>query len=106
MVRTMLNKNTLPKYFWAEAINTACFILNCVLIRSYLNKLPVRFGKIENPTLVISKSLDAEVALIPFGDCTWRCYTRSITEQSLSFGPVARKFWFPADIHLSVKYQI
>ncbi|KAK9222233.1 hypothetical protein WN944_010667 [Citrus x changshan-huyou] len=34
---------------------------------------------------------------------TWRCYTRSTTERSLSLGPVARKFWFPADIHLSIK---
>ena len=41
------------------------------------------------------------VALIPVGSCTWRCYTRSITERSLFLGPVARKFWFPADIHLS-----
>ena len=40
------------------------------------------------------------------GSCTWRCYTRSITERSLSLGPVARKFWFPADMHLSIKYQI
>ena len=44
--------------------------------------------------------------LNPVGGCTWRCYTRSTTEQSLSLGPVARKFWFPADIHLSIKYQI
>ncbi|KAH9671297.1 hypothetical protein KPL70_017319 [Citrus sinensis] len=43
---------------------------------------------------------------IPVGSCTWRCYTRSIIERSLSLGPVARKFWFPADIHLSIKYQI
>ena len=25
----------------------------------------------------------------------WRCYTRSMTERSLSLGPVARKFWNP-----------
>ena len=33
MARTMLNENALPKYFWAKAVNTACYILNCVLIR-------------------------------------------------------------------------
>ena len=32
------------------------------------------------------------VALIPDGSCTWRCYTRSIIEQSLSLGQIARKF--------------
>ena len=46
------------------------------------------------------------VALIPVGSCMWHCYIRSVTEQSLSLGPIARKFWFPADIHLSIKYQI
>ena len=33
MARTMLNKNALPKYLWVEAINTACYVLNRVLIR-------------------------------------------------------------------------
>ncbi|KAH9698132.1 hypothetical protein KPL71_023896 [Citrus sinensis] len=28
MARTMLNENSLPKYFWAEAVNTACYVLN------------------------------------------------------------------------------
>ena len=33
----MLNENILPKYFWAEAVNTTCYVLNHVVIRSYLN---------------------------------------------------------------------
>ena len=36
--RSMLNEYDLPKYFWAEAVNTACYILNRVLIRPSLNK--------------------------------------------------------------------
>ncbi|KAH9744417.1 Integrase catalytic domain-containing protein [Citrus sinensis] len=40
MARTMLNENSLPKYFWAEAVNTACYVLNRVLIRPNLNKTP------------------------------------------------------------------
>ena len=31
MARTMLNENNLPKYFWAEAINTSCYVLNRML---------------------------------------------------------------------------
>ena len=38
--RSILNEYDLPKYFWAEAVNTACYILNRVLIRSSLNKTP------------------------------------------------------------------
>ena len=38
MARTMLCENNLPRYFWAEVINTACYILNRVLIRPILKK--------------------------------------------------------------------
>ena len=31
--RSMLNEYDLPKYFWAEAVNTACYVSNRVLIR-------------------------------------------------------------------------
>ena len=36
----MLQHNNLAKYFWAEAVNTACYISNRVLIRPLLNKTP------------------------------------------------------------------
>ncbi|KAH9769987.1 Integrase catalytic domain-containing protein [Citrus sinensis] len=45
MARTMLNENSLPKYFWAEAVNTACYVLNRVLIRPNLNKTAYEFWK-------------------------------------------------------------
>ena len=28
MARTMLNEFSLPKYFWAEAISTSCYVIN------------------------------------------------------------------------------
>ncbi|GKV40372.1 hypothetical protein SLEP1_g48027 [Rubroshorea leprosula] len=51
MGRTMLCENQLPKYFWAEAINTACYILNRVLIRSNLNKTPYELWKNKKPNI-------------------------------------------------------
>ena len=57
--RTMLNENNLPKYFWAEAVNTSCYVLNRILLRPILKNLPMSFGKTRNPTLAISKSLGA-----------------------------------------------
>ena len=62
MTRTMLNENNLPKYFWAKAVNTSCYILNRVLLRPILKKTPYELWKIRNPTLTISKSLDANVS--------------------------------------------
>lgn len=51
MTRTMLNENSLPKYFWAEAINTACYILNRVLIIPNLNKTPYELWKHRKPNI-------------------------------------------------------
>jgi transposase InsO family protein len=40
LVRTMLNEGNLPKYLWANAISTACHVLNRILIRHILDKTP------------------------------------------------------------------
>ena len=61
MARTMLNENNLPKYFWAGVVNTSCYVLNRLLLRPILKKTPYELWKIRNPTLTISKSLDANV---------------------------------------------
>ncbi|KHN34466.1 Retrovirus-related Pol polyprotein from transposon TNT 1-94, partial [Glycine soja] len=37
---TLLNDTPLPKYFWVEAINTACYTMNMALIRPILKKTP------------------------------------------------------------------
>ncbi|KAH9672866.1 hypothetical protein KPL70_017899 [Citrus sinensis] len=51
MARTMLNENSLPKYFWAEAVNTACYVLNRVLIRPNLNKTSYELWKYRKPNI-------------------------------------------------------
>ena len=61
MTRIMLNEHNLPKYFWVEAVNTSCYVLNRILLRPILNKLSMSFGKTRNPILIISKSLGANV---------------------------------------------
>ena len=40
MARTMSYEENLPRYFWTEAINTACYILNHVLTRPIIKKTP------------------------------------------------------------------
>ena len=61
MERTILHGNNLSNYFWAEAVNTSCYILNRVLIRSSLDKTHMNFGKTRNLTLAISKFLEVNV---------------------------------------------
>jgi len=46
----MLNENSLPKYFWADTVNTSC-LLNCMLIMPILKKTPCEFFKGRRPIL-------------------------------------------------------
>ena len=40
MARNMINETNVAKIFWAEAINTACYIQNRISIRPILEKTP------------------------------------------------------------------
>ena len=40
LARTMLSESYLPKYFWADAVSTSCYVMNRVLIRPILKKTP------------------------------------------------------------------
>jgi len=51
MARTILNESNIEKYFWAEAINTSCYILNRVSIRKVLNKTPYELWKGRKPNI-------------------------------------------------------
>ena len=50
MSRTLLDESKLPKYFWAEAINTSCYIQNRILIRPFEKKtcFEMLYGKKPN----------------------------------------------------------
>jgi len=47
----MINESNVEKYFWAEAINTSCYILNRVSIRKILNKTPYELWKNRKPDI-------------------------------------------------------
>ena len=51
MSRTILCENNLPKYFWAEAVHTACYILNRALIRHILKKTPYELWLYRKPNI-------------------------------------------------------
>ncbi|KAI4351285.1 hypothetical protein L6164_005661 [Bauhinia variegata] len=51
MARTMLCENNIVKHFWAEAVNTACYILDRCLIRSILKKTPYELWKGRKPNV-------------------------------------------------------
>ena len=51
IARTLLNETNLPKYFWVDVVNTACYVLNRVLIRPILKKTPYELFKGRKPNI-------------------------------------------------------
>jgi hypothetical protein len=47
----MIYESNVEKYFWTEAVNTACYILNRVTIRKGLNKTPYELWKDRKPNI-------------------------------------------------------
>jgi transposase InsO family protein len=55
MSRTILNEQNAPKQFWAEAVNTACHIINRAMIRPILKKTPYELLKGRKPNRIYNK---------------------------------------------------
>lgn len=51
MARAMIHGNQVPKRFWAEALNTACYIVNRVYVRRETSKTPYELWKGKTPNL-------------------------------------------------------
>ena len=67
MARTMLCENNLSKYFWEEAINTACYVINRVTIRSLLLKTPYELYKERKPNVSHLKSFGCKCFILNNG---------------------------------------
>ena len=48
----MLCENGLLKYFWAEAVNTSCYVLKQILFWIFLNKTPYELWKDKKPNVL------------------------------------------------------
>ena len=51
LARTMLNESSLPKYFWADAVSTSCYVMNKVLIRPIMKKTPYELFNGRKPNI-------------------------------------------------------
>src|SRR4030066_2100487 len=51
MARTMIHETKMDKYFWAEAVNTACYVQNRIYIRPILNKTLYELFKGRKPSI-------------------------------------------------------
>ena len=51
LARTMLSESSLPQYFWADAVSTSCYVMNRVLIRPILKKIPYELFNGRKPNI-------------------------------------------------------
>jgi transposase InsO family protein len=51
LARTMLNESKLPTSLWAEAVNTACYVINRVNLRPILLKTPYELWMGRKPNI-------------------------------------------------------
>ena len=66
--RTMLSESGLPMYFWAEAVNTACYTQNRTLINKDLMKTPYEIMNGKKPTLKYFHVFGARCFVLKDGD--------------------------------------
>ena len=47
MARTMLDEHRTPRKYWAEAVNTACYVSNRIFLRAFMHRTSyeLRFGR-------------------------------------------------------------
>ncbi|GJR54211.1 putative ribonuclease H-like domain-containing protein [Tanacetum coccineum] len=62
--RTMLADSKLPTTFWAEAVNTACYVQNRVLVVKPHNKTPYELFHGRTPTLSFMRPFRCHVTII------------------------------------------
>ncbi|GJW41269.1 ribonuclease H-like domain-containing protein [Tanacetum coccineum] len=63
-VRTMLADSKLPTTFWAEAVNTACYVQNRVLIVKPHNKTPYELIRGRTPSLSFMRPFRCHVTIL------------------------------------------
>ncbi|GJY62239.1 putative ribonuclease H-like domain-containing protein [Tanacetum coccineum] len=62
--RTMLVDSNLPTSFWAEAVNTACYVLNRVLVIKPHNKTPYELIRGRTPLIDFMKPFGCPVTIL------------------------------------------
>ncbi|KAL6342996.1 hypothetical protein AAG906_017016 [Vitis piasezkii] len=92
MARTMLNENNLPKYFWAEAVNTSCYVLNRILLRSILKKTPYKLWKNKKPNISYFKIFGCKCFILNTKDNLGKFDTKSDVRIFLGYSTSSKAF--------------
>nr|GEV64550.1 ribonuclease H-like domain-containing protein [Tanacetum cinerariifolium] len=93
--RTMLADSILPIPFWAEAVNTACYVKNNVLVTKPKNKTPYE--------LLLGRTYSIVVKPLEYSTVEPELYKRPSATQTRSMTRVAKDQEEPKRVHQALK---
>ncbi|GKA95470.1 putative ribonuclease H-like domain-containing protein [Tanacetum coccineum] len=85
--RTMLVDSKLPTTFWAEAVNTACYVLNRVLVIKPHNKTPYKLIRERPPLIDFMKPFGCTVTILNTRDHLGKFDEKLMRDILLGNGP-------------------
>lgn len=94
MTRTMINETNMAKHFWAEVVNTVCYIQNRISIRPILENTPYELWRNKKPNISYFH---------PFG-CT--CFIQNTKDHLNKFDSKARKCFMLGYSECSKGYRV
>ena len=106
MTRTMLNENNLPKYFWAEMVNTSCYVLNRVLLRPILKKTPYELCKNKKPNISYFKVFGCKCFILNTKENLGKFDAKSDVEIFVGYSTLSKTFRVFNKITMVVKESI
>jgi hypothetical protein len=92
MARTMLNENNLPKYLWAEAVNTACYIMNRVLVSRKNTKTPYELWKNRVPNISYFKVFGCKCFILNTKENLGKFDSKSDVGIFLGYSPTSKAY--------------
>ncbi|GKA49878.1 retrovirus-related pol polyprotein from transposon TNT 1-94 [Tanacetum coccineum] len=92
MTRTMLNEQSIPQKFWCNAVDTATYILNRILIRPFLGKTPYELFKGKNPSLEYFKVFGSKCFILNTKDYLTKFDPKSTEGIFLGYSPNSKAY--------------
>ncbi|GKE31559.1 retrovirus-related pol polyprotein from transposon TNT 1-94, partial [Tanacetum coccineum] len=92
MTRTMLNEQSIPQKFWCNAVDTATYILNRILLRPFLRKTPYELFKEKKPSLEYFKVFGSKCFILNTNNYLIKFDPKSIEGIFLGYSPNSKAY--------------
>ncbi|GJW27304.1 ribonuclease H-like domain-containing protein [Tanacetum coccineum] len=90
--RTMLADSLLPIPFWAEAVNTVCYVLNRVLVTKPQNKTPYELLIVKSPSISFMRPFGCPLTILNTLDFLGKFDGKSVEGYLLGYSTTSKAF--------------